>query len=516
MKKNIILALVLFMGISGIFTACKNYDFGDINEPQYAATATEPASLIAGGALSYGAIAGRLYSNNYAFYVQWMTQGVYDSEQRYANFQGEWAAYYAGPLANVQKALTMLEDTAYTNTSVFVDANGAPVNVHANALIIKAIVFKRITDIYGAIPASEALTEGITNPKYDTQKEVYQQIIDMLKTARDEMDETLPGSKGDIYYGGDVAKMKKLANSLLMEAAIQISKVDEAWAKDVFMEAYDDAAGYITDVSDEAWYTFSSDAGIVSPWSRVRFGDYNISLQFEASLSGDTTTLDVLGNKANVTTDTNTDYRIYAFVEDPTGNGEDYFLTGEEADEYDKPAGYLWDPNLPLPEMTASYTWLNIAEASELGWVTDITAAEAVRNAIEASYMSYYTYWKPLQEKLAGLGVDAGTWSALASAYATKRVAMITPTNALQVIAEEKWKALFPQSWKAWAEWRRTGYPVLHPMPVEKSLNGGVIPTRYRYPSEAINLNNANYLQGVQDLSPAEDQNTSHVWWDID
>ncbi|HAN77538.1 MAG TPA: SusD/RagB family nutrient-binding outer membrane lipoprotein, partial [Bacteroidales bacterium] len=64
----------------------------------------------------------------------------------------------------------------------------------------------------------------------------------------------------------------------------------------------------------------------------------------------------------------------------------------------------------------------------------------------------------------------------------------------------------------AWAEWRRSGYPMLKP--ATDALNGGVIPRRFVYPVEEPGLNKANYESGVAALVPATDSNKSKVWWD--
>ncbi len=510
MKRLIYITLSLVAGFALLFTSCKNVDFGDMNQPEYAVVKTDAANLLAGATASYGAIAGRLYSTNYAFYIQWMCQGIYDDEQRYANFQGAWAAYYTGPLANVQEVLTMLDNPDIANDPAFQITNGAPVNVHANALILKAIIFKRITDIFGAIPMSQALDPNNITPAYDTQADVYNQLIDMLKTARDEMDETLPGSKGDLFYGGDVAKMKKLANSLLMEVALQLSEVNPTLAEQTFVEAYNNAAGYIDNVADEAWYTFDPNAGVNNPWSWLRYGDYYTSLQFWASVVGHDTT-DAYGNPAKVTSNSTFDARAYAFMENPSKPGEDYMELSDGSDFAQPWSEMFSDPSLPMPEMTAAYTWLNIAEAAARGWISDITPEQALQNAIEASYASYDAYWGICEKR----GIDPASWTAAGQAYAAARVADMATYSALQVIGEEKWLALYPIAWKAWAEWRRTGWPHIYALPADVTYNGGHIPTRYRYPTEEINLNNANYLQGVQDLTPAEDQNYSHVWWDV-
>jgi hypothetical protein len=70
---------------------------------------------------------------------------------------------------------------------------------------------------------------------------------------------------------------------------------------------------------------------------------------------------------------------------------------------------------------------------------------------------------------------------------------------------------LFPSAFDAWSEWRRTGVPAL--VPSVNALNGGVIPTRYLYPSVEQSTNTANYDAGVNTLAPKLDENKSKVWW---
>jgi hypothetical protein len=84
--------------------------------------------------------------------------------------------------------------------------------------------------------------------------------------------------------------------------------------------------------------------------------------------------------------------------------------------------------------------------------------------------------------------------------------------NELEVIGEEKWIALFPQGYDAWAEWRRTDVPALSPAP--DAINDGQIARRYNYPSDEPTLNAANYEAGVAGLTPAQDNNSARVWWD--
>lgn len=77
-----------------------------------------------------------------------------------------------------------------------------------------------ITDIYGDCPYSEAgygFIKGIANAKYDTQKDIYYDFFNQLDSAVISMDASKDKVSSDLIYGGDLAKWKKLANSLRLD-----------------------------------------------------------------------------------------------------------------------------------------------------------------------------------------------------------------------------------------------------------------------------------------------------------
>ena len=94
----------------------------------------------------------------------------------------------------------------------------------------------------------------------------------------------------------------------------------------------------------------------------------------------------------------------------------------------------------------------------------------------------------------------------------------------LEQIITQKWIAIFPLGNEAWAEYRRTGYPKLLPVPTDKS--GGTVDVaqgarRLPYPVEEYQQNNANLQLAIQTLD-GEQQNGNRtgdvmgtrVWWD--
>lgn len=156
-------------------------------------------------------------------------------------------------------------------------------------------------------------------------------------------------------------------------------------------------------------------------------------------------------------------------------------------------------PDAPAAWLTAAYTYLNRADAANLGWTSE-DAASMLEMGIQKSYETLSSHY----------GVDI---TADAATFAAARVNDATSTSMAQVIGEEKWVALYPEGFEAWSEWRRTDYPILTPSP-DPLNSSGEIATRCMYPTSEISLNGANYSSGVSNLSPATDNNNSKVWWD--
>ena len=86
----------------------------------------------------------------------------------------------------------------------------------------------------------------------------------------------------------------------------------------------------------------------------------------------------------------------------------------------------------------------------------------------------------------------------------------------LERIIVQKWIAIYPLGIESWAEFRRTGYPKLMPVALNKS--GGSIPEgtwirRLPYPAEEYSLNRTNVTAAVGMLN-GPDTGGTPVWWD--
>ena len=128
-----------------------------------------------------------------------------------------------------------------------------------------------------------------------------------------------------------------------------------------------------------------------------------------------------------------------------------------------------------------------------MGWITE-DAKVNYDSAIKASMEQWGVY-------------DATSYAAFISNAGIK----YDNTKALELIATQKWVALYMQGHEAWAEWRRTGYPALAPAPGAANPSKQ-IPRRHGYPTSERDLNGDNYKS--VGASQGEDSFDTRVWWD--
>jgi hypothetical protein len=151
--------------------------------------------------------------------------------------------------------------------------------------------------------------------------------------------------------------------------------------------------------------------------------------------------------------------------------------------------------NSPANVLTYAQILFSKAEAAKLGWISG-DAKEFYEAAITASIQQWLGA-NPSAEAISG--------------YLAQPNVQFDDAKAFEQIATQKWIALFYQGNEAWAEWRRTGFPVLKP--AAKPLNlSGQIPRRMAYVVTEGTLNKVNYDKVVASQGP--DTQETRVWWD--
>ncbi|MBN2891953.1 MAG: SusD/RagB family nutrient-binding outer membrane lipoprotein [Bacteroidales bacterium] len=354
-------------------------------------------------------------------------------------------------------------------------------NMQGVALVMKAFAILVLTDIYGDIPYTEALNtdEGILAPAYDEQSVVYDSVLVLLDRANDLFSEDggVINAGSDLIYQGDWTAWQKFANSLKFRALMRMSG-----QVDVSTQLQDivDNRAVFTSNSDEAKLIFlSSDPNANPIYESIVFGtreEYKVTDILVATLAD------------------NDDPRLEVYVQ-PNADGE---YRG-------KPAGMN---NLPNEE----YNYENVSAIGELyllpeapGYMMSyselqfLMAEAVVKGYITGTAQDYYA--EGIAASMSANGVtDYSMMSGLLLSANTN--------NALEQIGVQNWLGLYCQGMEAWAEQRRTGYPVLTP-----AIDGAVdeIPSRLIYPASEQSLNAANYQEAVS--RQGADLLTTKIWW---
>jgi hypothetical protein len=158
----------------------------------------------------------------------------------------------------------------------------------------------------------------------------------------------------------------------------------------------------------------------------------------------------------------------------------------------------------PTFVLTSAETQLLLAEAAQRGWITG-DAADIYRTGVRLAF-----------SQLIQTGANWTEGQALAQADNYLAANPYLAATGIQQINEQYWVTVFMDEYEAFANWRRSGFPVLTPVNYPNpSINktGGVIPRRLTYPLEEASTNTQNYNEAVSRLSDGNKM-TSRMWWD--
>ena len=374
------------------------------------------------------------------------------------------------------------------------------------AKVMEVHVMQIATDRWRDVPYSDAIKmdEGVLNPTYDTQEQIYPALLAKLKEAADGFAEGGGDSlNGDLLFGGDVVKWQKYCNSMRLRLAIRISGVDAALAKSTIEEVLGNPEKYpiMEDNDDNAFFYWQgSDSNYYEP---VADAYRTRKTEFVAS--------DVMVDYMN----TNKDPRIGVYFT-PTPSSqiegdEDYtdgtpvyrgYTIGAKDNAVAKLYsvwGYRYGQDLGgfSPWMRVAEVYFHIAEAKMLGYNVGnyaATAEEAYNKAVELSLEENEVSDADAAAYLAGAGKFDGT---------------------IKKIWYEEWVAMFKQGMEGWSLYRRTGTPetmYIAPGRPAQYENHNVPPLRSPYPSTERTLNSAN--NAPFDAEVVDNLWGKPMWWD--
>lgn len=388
-------------------------------------------------------------------------------------------------------------------------------NLYNEARIWKAYAFMILTDTYGDIPYTEAAKGFISQtiqPQYDKQELIYTDILKELDEASAALDVAKPASTGDILYGGDIVKWKKLGNSLLLRAAMRLSKAAPEVAKTYVEKAV--AGGLMQSNSDNSVLRHTA---LFNNWIAV-----HLTAREKANFYLAKPFVDYLKN--------NNDPRLKSIA---------YRHVGAKSGAEQAPPRTTTDPALQIG-MPMGYDDVSIKNTFETYGVASLYDYSQVNlnTILKVTAPEYHVTFAQTQLLLAEAVVrgwasgDAGTLfhagirahmeqmaeydaSAAISESAIQTYLNANPFNtatAIEQINTQYWVAAFMNGSELFANFRRSGYPALQKNPYPGSEITGDFIRRMPYPDSEIITNSANLNAAIAQQGP-NDLNT-RVWWD--
>ena len=405
----------------------------------------------------------------------------------------------------------------------------------------RAFFYYRMTSLTGDLPLSDAL-KGLDSvqPRYNSQKEIFIQILKWLDESNTELAGIIAGSigksgdkkiDGDIYYSNKLAWQRTI-NAFRLRVLIALSKKEsdaDIKVKQQFAEIIGNPGKYpiLRSAADNLQYIYNNVNKYPSNPDNLGFDAtrYNMSATYlnklveykdpRAYITAEPATAQLSSGK--------TPADITAYV--GANSGEDLAaMSSKMADaskgEYSVRSRARYYSNYTVEagiQIGYAEMCFNIAEAINRGWITG-NAEEWYQKGIKAS-LSFY-----------GIPVDAP--GNIAKVYPYNSPSAVTYSipfdfqnyyqqpsikyagnnaTGLQQVLTQKYLSFFQNSgWEAYFNWRRTGVPAF--MTGTGTGNSGRIPKRFKYPASEQTTNQVNWKSAVQSQFGGSDDINAEMW----
>lgn len=403
------------------------------------------------------------------------------------------------------------------------------------ALILRTFIMQVITDTYGDVPYFQAGlmpqqgTQHVYSIPYDSQKDIYVDMFRSLEKANAAFLD--PEAKNfraslDYTYDGDVKKWRRFGNALYLRLLMRVSLkvLEESNGRLDLGEEY--GTLHVTNRIADLYNSFIADGGVypminsVGDRAKAKFSktDSYLYTPFYSTTSGIwnaqaacATLLEKMVVKGDDNKEIMRDPRVNYYYTGMSGapvqlsnvdmqqffesNGVNRFAAGGD---YGDLQNGEWYPLLNYSEVL-----FNFAEAACRGWISvgDKQMKQLYLDACEASMKE----WNPNDVVPAKPGTTRAQ-------YVTYLSDVFDYDKALEEILTQKWVASFWCGVEAWADYRRTGYPVLKTNG-PAAENNGVLCTRMRYPATEAYQNGEAYRKSVNGWLKGDDNMLTDVWW---
>ncbi len=457
----------------------------------------------------------------------------------YGNQEYNWsgASLYFTTLKNVIK----MEEEAFKTS-------GKEQNPYsALGKFLRAYLYYDMTMRVGDLPLAEALkgTEFL-HPKYDTQKDVFVQILKWLEESNTDFGALISAADnsllGDFYFNNDLRKWQKVVNTFRLRVLIQLSKKDSDASLNIkadFAKVLGNKTNYpiLNDMEDNLKFVW------INPFNKYPSNPDNFG--FDATRYNMSSTY--LGLLTSLK-----DPRTFV-VADPAGSKLKSGLTAADHAAYvgaspaedladmsskagiDNGPGYVpgsysfYGRKRYYSNYTAENTILvgypemcfNIAEAINRGWISG-DAEDWYKKGMQASIAFYgvkegantFFYLKPGGKVSEGGDYISFAVSFIFNDYYNQPSVKYAgnTTTGLQQILHQKYLAFFQNSgYEAYYNYRRTGFPAFA-QNGPGTGNSGKIPKRFQYPGTERTTNGTNLTEALQRQFGGQDDINADMW----
>lgn len=446
---------ITLLALTGV--AC--FADGALNVDPNRSTTADPALLFTGAEVKFSLLRVAELTWPVALMTQmWASGGRWGLEQaKYdqTRIRSAWGSIYTDVLKN----LVLATKDAEARTP-------KPNNSIAQLKIYTAFVFSQTSYLWGDIPFSEAASGAVDFPKFDSQEAVLNGSIKLLDDAMAAIDASSARivAPNDLYYGGDMAKWRRFANSLKFR--ILMTMVDADPAKSTAIGAMS-GQPMISARGEEMKFPYFDSPGRQNP-------RYSFTAIFRGGVQSDWYASNVVFGEMVPLNDP----RMPIFFQPGTGAAGAFFSLNP-VETYDPAKSALVNLNLlkaNLPEVSFSFSEQILLEAEAMArgfWPGGLGAADA-------------RYRAGVRESMSAIGVGTSAVDTYINNLPT-----LNATNFRRELNRQQYLDLFMRPADAWVQWRRSGvlgqeYPA---MTVPTGAASSNLMRRLLYRSEEINSN---------------------------
>ena len=353
-------------------------------------------------------------------------------------------------------------------------------------------------------------SEGNYNAKYDTQEEVFAGILNDLTAADEELAASPDADviEGDIIYGGDKLKWRKLINSFHLKVLLTLSHKATVGGINVQQEfARVAQLPLMESNADNGQLVYLDQEGNRYPQFNAQWSGYYMDKTYVDRMaerqdprlflfSLPTTTAAEAGKAVD-------DFTAYAGGDPTVPYGDNITLVGDGLISQIN-SRFRTDPT-EEPTMLMGYAELQqvLAEAVVRGWIQG-DAKQYYENGVRASFEFYETYATEYSQYVTQ--EDAATYLA---GQLVRFDDTLTDEQKIERIIFQKYCVSFYQGgWDPYFENLRTGYPGF------AHLAENPIPYRWMYPDTEYRYNTANVEEAItRQFGANNDRTTAQPWW---